>query len=623
MSTQGNNFKCGGAVGRRGGIVQNFIRRGEHGLHLIMDEFYLFVNSGDSLDLFPENRGGQFSVRLPRSHLTNGTWECALLEMTFVSTFEIPTRRVYLCSDVVREESYVRDTYLPLLQSVAVRRDETMEVVFERPLYRTTTRGGEVTLLEITVRDDRLRVCRFKDDHERCHVETLSQSAWKWGNAARACGGRRRAAAARACGERTASAAAARACGGRTAAVRPVPVSTPVYHDRFGSDVLRQDAFRGESPREAEAMCEPVPQRIVWLYKRWQPLYDVVRDGVHPPVEFVRGIPADLESDDFFDPRVRNVVVLDDLMTLASKDTRINDLFTEGSHHRNLSVIAIYQNLYFGKDPTQRRNSRGHPGTTDVPGSIRTFPATIRRGHEKTTRLSPRRRQTGDPRDGETAHERPDGAGEEEETTQTEETTTNDLIACEECGLVFVHRRGLEEHACGREEEEERVSKARRLDSSEDTCEYDTDEDALPMSDAELEEALEGLPVDVRCAEELPADISHRPMTYVVNTDTCDGPGKHWVAFHFPSTGPAEFFDSLGRSPEYYHRRFRNVLIANGPQYRFSTTQVQPGSSDTCGLYCVHFVKMRYRNISMEDIVKDFSPRDLMSNDDKLLALYE
>ena len=149
------------------GIVQNFIRRGEHGLHLIMDEFYLFVNSGDSLDLFPENRGGQFSVRLPRSHLTNGTWECALLEMTFVPTFEIPTRRVYLCSDVVREETYVRDTYLPLLQSVAVRRDETMEVVFERPLYRTT-RGGEVTLLEITVRDDRLRVCRFKDDHVFC-----------------------------------------------------------------------------------------------------------------------------------------------------------------------------------------------------------------------------------------------------------------------------------------------------------------------------------------------------------------------------------------------------------------------------------------------------------------------
>ncbi|VDI20460.1 Hypothetical predicted protein [Mytilus galloprovincialis] len=138
----------GGAAGGEG-IVQNF-KEGEHGLHLIMDEFYLFVNSGDSLDLFPENRGGQFSVRLPRSHLTNGTWSVPYGN-DVRPTFEIPTCRVYLCSDVVREESYVRDTYLPLLQSVTVRRDEMMEVIFERPLYQTT-RGGEVKLLEVTVR---------------------------------------------------------------------------------------------------------------------------------------------------------------------------------------------------------------------------------------------------------------------------------------------------------------------------------------------------------------------------------------------------------------------------------------------------------------------------------------
>lgn len=54
--------------------------------------------------------------------------------------------------------------------------------------------------------------------------------------------------------------------------------------------------------------------------------------------------------------RIRNVIVLDDLMSTAAKDPRINDLFTEGSHHRNLTVIALNQNMYFGKDPTQRRN---------------------------------------------------------------------------------------------------------------------------------------------------------------------------------------------------------------------------------------------------------------------------
>ena len=41
----------------------------------------------------------------------------------------------------------------------------------------------------------------------------------------------------------------------------------------------------------------------------------------------------DLDGDDLFDPRIRNVIVLDHLMSIAAKDPRINDLFTEGSHH--------------------------------------------------------------------------------------------------------------------------------------------------------------------------------------------------------------------------------------------------------------------------------------------------
>ena len=66
----------------------------------------------------------------------------------------------------------------------------------------------------------------------------------------------------------------------------------------------------------------------------------------------------DLDGDDFFDPRIRNMIILDDLMSIAAKDPRINDLFTEGGHHRNLTVIALNQNMYFGKDPTQRWRQR-------------------------------------------------------------------------------------------------------------------------------------------------------------------------------------------------------------------------------------------------------------------------
>ncbi|CAC5379718.1 unnamed protein product [Mytilus coruscus] len=103
-------------------------------------------------------------------------------------------------------------------------------------------------------------------------------------------------------------------------------------------------------------MCQHYPERIVWLYKRWQSLYGEIQKTVVPRVEFFGGIAVDLESDNFFDPSIRNMIILDDLMSTSAKDSRINDLFTEGIHHRNLSVVVLNQNMYFGKDPTQRRN---------------------------------------------------------------------------------------------------------------------------------------------------------------------------------------------------------------------------------------------------------------------------
>lgn len=108
--------------------------------------------------------------------------------------------------------------------------------------------------------------------------------------------------------------------------------------------------------QHCKTKISPPPERIMWLYKRWQPLYDVIKTNAYPPVEFIQGIPLDLEQDSFIHPRTRNLVISDDLMSTAAKESRINELFTEGSHHRNLSVIAINQNMYYNKDPTQRRN---------------------------------------------------------------------------------------------------------------------------------------------------------------------------------------------------------------------------------------------------------------------------
>ena len=86
------------------------------------------------------------------------------------------------------------------------------------------------------------------------------------------------------------------------------------------------------------------------------------------------------------------------------------------------------------------------------------------------------------------------------------------------------------------------------------------------MINLQIESCLKDYPATVCCPDELPARVGARPRTFIVNTDTCDRGGSHWMAFHFLFVGPVELFDLLGNPPETYHRRFANVLIVNVPQ---------------------------------------------------------
>ena len=59
---------------------------------------------------------------------------------------------------------------------------------------------------------------------------------------------------------------------------------------------------------------------------------------------FIEGVPSDLEF--MLNPSIRNLVILDDLMQELSNNNRITNLFTEGCHHCNLSVIFVLQNIF-------------------------------------------------------------------------------------------------------------------------------------------------------------------------------------------------------------------------------------------------------------------------------------
>ena len=94
--------------------------------------------------------------------------------------------------------------------------------------------------------------------------------------------------------------------------------------------------------QQAQTVIDQQPERIIWCYSQWQPAYTQLL-MIIPTIEFVKGIPESLENDSYLDVNIRNLIVIDDQMTEAGKDNRIVNLFTKGSHHRNLSVIYIVQ----------------------------------------------------------------------------------------------------------------------------------------------------------------------------------------------------------------------------------------------------------------------------------------
>ena len=77
------------------------------------------------------------------------------------------------------------------------------------------------------------------------------------------------------------------------------------------------------------------------------------------------------------------------------------------------------------------------------------------------------------------------------------------------------------------------------------------------ITNLQIESCLKGYPATVCCADELPAHVGVRPRTIIVNTDTCDRCGSHWVAFHFPLVRSAEFVDAHWKRTENVSPPFR------------------------------------------------------------------
>ena len=91
----------------------------------------------------------------------------------------------------------------------------------------------------------------------------------------------------------------------------------------------------------ANVMIDPPPENIVYFYSEYQDTFREIELLV-PGTQFVQGLPDALL--DSLNPKIRHLFIIDDMMD--EKDAVIAKLFTKKSHHGNLSVIYIVQNLF-------------------------------------------------------------------------------------------------------------------------------------------------------------------------------------------------------------------------------------------------------------------------------------
>ena len=79
---------------------------------------------------------------------------------------------------------------------------------------------------------------------------------------------------------------------------------------------------------------------VLWCYGQMQELYK--KDIPNVSTNYISGKPTET-SFELYKP---DIIVFDDLMDELKNDENISNFFTRGSHHRNISVIYIVQNLF-------------------------------------------------------------------------------------------------------------------------------------------------------------------------------------------------------------------------------------------------------------------------------------
>jgi hypothetical protein len=91
---------------------------------------------------------------------------------------------------------------------------------------------------------------------------------------------------------------------------------------------------------------------------------------------------------------------------------------------------------------------------------------------------------------------------------------------------------------------------------------------------------------------------------FIVNTDTSNESGQHWVAFYCEEFGKLEGFDSFGKYPGVYSKYIKDWI---GDDFHILNSSIlQSQNSTLCGNYCLYYILLRCHGFSYEDTISIF-----------------
>ena len=119
-------------------------------------------------------------------------------------------------------------------------------------------------------------------------------------------------------------------------------------------------------------------------------------------------------------------------------------------------------------------------------------------------------------------------------------------------------------------------------------------------------------------SNDLPSFPKQLPASLIVNTHKKNQPGEHWLAlvltkqkcFYFDSFGVPIMEETI---VSYLQQKYEKVTINN--------ECIQHLYSESCGLYCIAFVKNVRSKTSFETFISKFNLLDLLKNDNIVLNL--